>query len=561
MRLRRREWNRLARLAEALFLCAALPATGRGAEARVEVLSPLEQVFPERAPAGAAAARLEAARGEWEPFQMAVVAGNSPLEGVRAEASPLSGPVALAAPRMYRVGFLPVRTPSSVEGHAGAWPDALIPDVDAFAGEKRNAFPFDVPAREARAIWAEIWVPRSAPPGRYHGSITVRARGLERRLAVELEVHRLVLPATASLPVTFGITGNALAPAHHLDAGDGPRLLRLYALAALRHRISLHGGSLEPPPETNGEVDFAAYDAEVGPFLDGAADPGGPAEGARWTAIELRLPARLPDPARERYLGQVLEHFRRHGWLDRLFDYTFDEPNPSQFSSVLARAAFVHRLAPQIPRLVTRQLTPELSGAVDIWCPTVNYLDDRPENSSQPPRGAYEGTRLWWYQACMSHGCDIVGGDYFRGWPSLAVDAPAISHRILEWLTFTYRVGGELYYNTVEAYGAGRDPWRDQLLHGGNGDGTLFYPGRPDVIGGRSDIPVESIRLALIREGLEDYEYLRAFEARFGRAAAQAIARRVAHRTFEWNHDPRVLMEARHAIAVALDGATANSRP
>ena len=26
----------------------------------------------------------------------------------------------------------------------------------------------------------------------------------------------------------------------------------------------------------------------------------------------------------------------------------------------------------------------------------------------------------------------------------------------------------------------GGDPWRDAYRHGGNGDGTLFYPGTPD---------------------------------------------------------------------------------
>ena len=59
----------------------------------------------------------------------------------------------------------------------------------------------------------------------------------------------------------------------------------------------------------------------------------------------------------------------------------------------------------------------------------------------------------------------------------------------MEWLTFRYRIGGELYYNTVEAYARGQDPWRDQLLFGGNGDGTLFYPGRARAIGGTTRHP------------------------------------------------------------------------
>ena len=160
------------------------------------------------------------------------------------------------------------------------------------------------------------------------------------------------------------------------------------------------------------------------------------------------------------------------------------------------------RAVPGVPRLVTRVLDPTLRGSVDIWCPMVNFLDDKPGNSSSPPRSAYDaplakGERLWWYQACMSHGCNIVGGDYFTGWPSYVVDAPAMSHRIMEWLTFRYRVGGELYYDTVEAYAQGKDPWRDQLLFGGNGDGTLFYPGRARTSSaGTSDVPVESVRLA-----------------------------------------------------------------
>jgi hypothetical protein len=155
----------------------------------------------------------------------------------------------------------------------------------------------------------------------------------------------------------------------------------------------------------------------------------------------------------------------------------------------------------------------------------------------------------------MSHGCDIVGGAYFSGWPSYAVDAPAVAHRIQPWLTFRYRIGGELYYQTVAAYAAGLDPWRDQRLHGGNGDGTLFYPGRSSQIGGRSDIPVDSVRLALIREGLEDYEYLALYQRVAGRAAAEALAATIAGKTYRWEHDGARLMAARHRMAEAIDRA------
>lgn len=551
-------------LAVVAWAGAGAPAAPPPVWARV--VGPMAQVFPTAAPAGEPLARVEAARGEWEPFQIVVRADGRGLDDVRAEATALRGPATLAAPRLYRVGYLEVTRPSSVEGHAGPWPDALIPDVDGFVGEKRRAFPFAVPAGQARAIWVELFVPRDTPPGAYRGRVRVRARGrAAATIPVELLVHKFTLPATSSLPVTFGFAAAAVPKAHPgLSPKAAQALVARYEVAALRHRVSVHGGTFAPPPwrsvgdET--EIDFAPYDAEVGPFLDGKADPGGPAAGARWSAVDLRVPARLQGAARDGYVRAMVAHLRARGWLDRVFDYTFDEPPDDELPEVRRRAAALRRATPAVPRLVTRALDPRLYGAVDIWCPVVNYVDDKPGNSALPGRADYDarlarGERLWWYQACMSHGCNIYGGAYFTGWPSYAVDAPAMSHRILEWLTFRYGVGGELYYDTVEAYARGLDPWRDQYLFGGNGDGTLFYPGRPDVIGGKTDIPVASIRLALIREGLEDYEYLRLYARAAGRAKAEALAASVAPKTYRWTHDAARLFTARHRMAEAIDRA------
>jgi hypothetical protein len=51
---------------------------------------------------------------------------------------------------------------------------------------------------------------------------------------------------------------------------------------------------------------------------------------------------------------------------------------------------------------------------------------------------------LWWYQSCASHGCNMVGGDYFHGWPSYMIDVDAVANRIMQWLTWKYDVKGEL---------------------------------------------------------------------------------------------------------------------
>jgi hypothetical protein len=124
----------------------------------------------------------------------------------------------------------------------------------------------------------------------------------------------------------------------------------------------------------------------------------------------------------------------------------------------------------------------------------------------------------------------------------------------MEWLTWKYDIGGELYFNTNEAYSRKNDPWTDVHLFGGNGDGTLFYPGQPSVIGGRTHIPVESIRLKLIREGLEDYEYLALVAKQRGvKAAAQTVDSFIRN-AYDFDQDPQKLYTARAEMGQLLSG-------
>ncbi len=213
---------------------------------------------------------------------------------------------------------------------------------------------------------------------------------------------------------------------------------------------------------------------------------------------------------------------------------------------------------PELPTLVTEQLVPALAGVVDVWAPLVNCLEPRPgvpndcEATVAPAayaKAGRGGARLWFYASCASDGCDRVGGPASAAWPTYTIDASPMAARILPWIAYSLGIGGELYYDTVEAYGPGEDPWTDVSRHGGNGDGTLFYPGTPAAIGGHTDVPVASLRLALVREGLEDYEYLVLAERTGADALAHSEARKVAPSTFTWSQDPETLYAARLALA------------
>jgi hypothetical protein len=53
--------------------------------------------------------------------------------------------------------------PSSIEGRSGEWPDPLVPRVDTYDHEPRNAFPFKLVKRRNQSIWFDVYVPPLNP--------------------------------------------------------------------------------------------------------------------------------------------------------------------------------------------------------------------------------------------------------------------------------------------------------------------------------------------------------------------------------------------------------------
>jgi len=280
--------------------------------------------------------------------------------------------------------------------------------------------------------------------------------------------------------------------------------------------------------------------------------------GAKATSVAIHTPDLLTTPEqRLQYWRQVAQHFHEKGWFDRLIGYLWDEPKAPSYQAMAELGRTMHQADPGLRNLVTAPFHADWSDFIDIWSPPINCFERKPHQydfcDPMVSRTAYEpelnkGKQLWWYQACGSHGCGVVGGEYFRGWPSYMIDDAPVRNRIMEWLTWKYGIHGELYYSMDEAYSKKADPWKDVNLYSGNGDGTLFYPGRPQVIGGTQQIPIESIRLKLIREGLEDYEYLAMLTKLAGYKAVSDGITGLLTNTYEYDQDPARLTMAREWI-------------
>jgi hypothetical protein len=530
---------------------ALTPSLGRAASVYVE--SSMVKVQPSASPKANSTASVSAARNEFASFQIVIRADATPIANVRATAGDLSGPGTLPAKAfaLYRESLMNVTSPSGTIGKAGVYPDALIPATDEIDGQPRAAFPLAVPAGESRALWVDLLVPADAVPGVYHGSIQVTGDGLSASVPVALEVYDFTLPSTPSLSTAFLIFAGNVCRAHTgssecANPQAAVALVNKYQALALDHRITLSNVFLQ---RSQGS-DWSAFDQAYRPFLDGTAPTRLP--GARMTSAQYTWEKTV-----ESYRS-FAQHFREKGWFDRLFDYSADEPPyGAQWSDIPTRHDLVKQADPGLKILVTTNIDLAnqngAAGDIDILVPIINHLESTvaPYDGDQRPK--YDsflstGKKLWTYQSCMSHGCSFGGAEPGASWPSYMIDVPGVRNRLMQWADFKEKVSGELYYETAGAFGG--DPWSNQYVFSGNGDGTLFYPGTPASIGGSSDVPVASIRLKLIRQGVQDFEYLTLVSKLGDRGLADQVVREVLPDAYDADQsDPAPIEAARAKLA------------
>src|SRR5437867_7722947 len=268
----------------------------------LEKIRPYDRV-PEHAPQSV---KIQAARNEFEPFQVVLRAESPAIDAVDIEVTDLRGKSGVIPSAKYisayLVRYLNLKTPSSVTGGSGEWPDPLVPRVDRYANERRNAFPFKLVSGRNQPIWVDVYVPPSVPAGLYSGQVRVLVAGkAQLSIPLDLEVWNFQLPSTSSLITTFAFSGNSAVRGHYgkyTSNKDIDDLTFIYAKAALWHRISLDSSAGLAPSiaVSNGHVRISwdEYDRVNQPFLDGTVfSPGQPLYGARATSVGLNTPQAL----------------------------------------------------------------------------------------------------------------------------------------------------------------------------------------------------------------------------------------------------------------------------
>ena len=418
--------------------------------------------------------------------------------------------------KVMPVGYVNTRQPDYYTPYAGWTPDPLLNYLDHF----------DLPQLTWQPIWVEAAAAAEQTPGLYVGELRIRANELQSPIKVPLQVlvWNFRLPSTNSLPL---------------------------AIASIFERSwfkTFYGGK-----------DPAVSGAEFDRYLRGelteqqlSADARQLVEMMKRYETEIRscrIPIDLiyrPYPISERELEQriaegntniclffisqfsELNHslewlkqlkpiIDQHDCWDRVYVYGFDEVPTGQIAEVREAMGKLKAAYPKL-RLMTTAidysfgLDTQMDDAIDIWVPlTTRYIQFYDAVEAARKRG-----KEVWYYVCL------VPQPPSANW---LLESPATGTRLLTgFMAEKLHTQGFLHYSIVrwntfrdQTDAAGkvvRQPtdWSDYIQGGPltnqdgkgygdvNGDGFLLYPG--------VDGPVPSQRLKLVRDGLEDYEYL-----------------------------------------------------
>ncbi|MBQ8401372.1 MAG: DUF4091 domain-containing protein [Clostridia bacterium] len=409
------------------------------------------------------------------------------------------------------------------------YPDPLVPLQDTVR----------LTAGETRVLYIRFTATADTPAGTYIDRFVLQNKDkTEAEYTIRAHVWDFVLPETPACATAFGINREFIPKLHDSDGAETDRLYRAYYDLLLDHRISAY------------DIPYDLLDPRADAYLN---DP-------RMTSF--RVPLCLGD---DDHLAQIYAKLCTNPvWLKKAMFYPVDEPSsPELLEKLKRRVGRLKKLAPEI-RICTpyysniqvddeRDQTMYMTGVTDLWCPqsplfvTSNfYTKYQWEHYPPYPERMLErkaaGDGLWWYV------CWGPRDPYCN----MFVDQQTLKHRILFWQQYMQQVDGFLYWS-VNYWEGITSPWEDIatvkfLSPDVFGDGSMVYPGRPVGIDG----PCSSIRLEAVRDGVEDFAYLKLAEERFGREWVLEQVHRVTTGMIEYTADADLFEAVRKRIGEAI---------
>lgn len=493
------------------------------------------EIKPHRAGEFRREAQISAVPGESEGFQVIIMATDSELTDVTLTAAPLmlvggNAAIAPAQLRFNQVGYIKTGKPAYDVERTGWFADPLL-----------NPTHFTIKRGDVQPVWVTIRIPPGTPPGNYAGNVTVKPRNAEATaVPVKLRVWGFEIAAKGShLKMAFTWDESGSEAIHGAGNWKENDFRHKYMDCLLDHRMGVDNIYRSTPPQ----VEDVKYAVERGAGNFNLLNVGWPASftNAQIEAILKRIET-------------VWKDYEDAGVADKAYIFGFDEHYqevaiPQIYAAIGKKFPKLKRAASTGPR------GKPADDHVDIWAMSLGtYFAAMQAGHIErlQPRGA----QFWLYLSTSA------GPPRPNWW----IENALIESRSLFWLAYQVDADGCLYYFINHAISRQRPinedagpytSWDPLSFPGHNGDGHLIYPGKSG--------PLASVRMANIRDGVEDFEYLKTLERLLidkGKAKNQAAARKFVKDNFVryvgvnfWihTHEASLLRAMRDRVAEAIE--------
>ncbi|MDM8554290.1 DUF4091 domain-containing protein [Desulfococcaceae bacterium HSG7] len=505
--------------------------------------TPAERVFKDDAVPTATGAEVKvyAAQNEFEPFQVVVKPSSS--GGAIINIGDLGGGIET---EIYQVKYVNIAQATDSLGKTGDYPDPLWP-VEKGASVSLSA-------NVNTAFWFSVKVPKATASGDYTTNVQIGGVNIPVRLHVfnfavpdELHVKSQMNVSHEKFLEYYSVmgTGNEywmyvnkikqffidhrLTPKSALwsggltSSGGKPYIDYDCATEVVSDNDGIWGFEINASKYLNGE-EITGQSANNGIFNDGTGFPSfmaatfqnndssvdqRPSEfcgitrgtGDWYTANN---PTSTFNTKWFNYFYHLQEYVRGLGFLDKAYYYFANEPqDQADYDAVAWYSRYLKQAAPDFKLMVSEEPKTEIydhadytSGQIDIWLPVIQNYDP----SVSHDREQNHGEESWIY---FLYG---TRPPYFN---PITLDHPGIESKLTGWFLWKYRIRGIAYYSLSNW---SKNPWTDPMTDGHNGDLFMLYPpsesNTPITYGSNNHRFVPSIRFELMRDSLEDFEYL-----------------------------------------------------
>ncbi|MBE6749991.1 MAG: DUF4091 domain-containing protein [Ruminococcaceae bacterium] len=202
------------------------------------------------------------------------------------------------------------------------------------------------------------------------------------------------------------------------------------------------------------------------------------------------------------FLKQLYSFLEIKGWREITVQHIFDEPREAFLEEYIKLCKFVKEQIPDIP-LIDAVLTPKVCEYIDIPIPPTRHYQLYKKEYDEACKNAKE---FWLYTCCWPT------APYFNRF----LDMPLVSIRFIHWLNFKTDSIGYLHWgfccNSENFYHKIPEDADSDYFFKTYFDGDELPAGDTNIIYPYKNEPIGSVRLEMVRAGVEDYELLKMLE-------------------------------------------------